>query len=76
MFGIVYGLREKSHREKMEAATWLALGVLLAVLLLEAASSDTSCPAPCVCEGRMLDCSRRRLGRLPAAPLPEGITSL
>ncbi|XP_077337682.1 leucine-rich repeats and immunoglobulin-like domains protein 2 [Lithobates pipiens] len=60
----------------MAAATLLALEVLLAVLLLEVASSDTSCPAPCVCEGRMLDCSRRRLGRLPAAPLPEGITSL
>ncbi|XP_068125823.1 leucine-rich repeats and immunoglobulin-like domains protein 2 [Hyperolius riggenbachi] len=62
----------------MTAVVWLhPAGILLVVVvLLEAAASDPSCPAPCVCEGRMLDCSRRRLGRLPAAPLPEGITSL
>ncbi|KAM8975138.1 leucine-rich repeats and immunoglobulin-like domains protein 2 isoform 2-T2 [Pelodytes ibericus] len=59
------------------AAAWLfGPGFLLLILALEAAALDPSCPAPCVCEGRMLDCSRRRLGRLPAAPLPEGITSL
>ncbi|XP_063306755.1 leucine-rich repeats and immunoglobulin-like domains protein 2 [Pelobates fuscus] len=60
----------------MAAALLLGPGILLLCLVLEAAASDTSCPAPCVCEGRMLDCSRRRLGRLPAAPLPQGITSL
>ncbi|KAM4699953.1 leucine-rich repeats and immunoglobulin-like domains protein 2 [Discoglossus pictus] len=49
---------------------------ILLLLVLGAAASDTSCPAPCVCEGGLLDCSRRRLGRLPAVPLPEGITSL
>ncbi|XP_044139424.1 leucine-rich repeats and immunoglobulin-like domains protein 2 [Bufo gargarizans] len=59
----------------MAPPVWLRPGILL-LLTVAAAASDASCPAPCVCEGRMLDCSRRRLGRLPAAPLPEGITSL
>ncbi|XP_063811469.1 leucine-rich repeats and immunoglobulin-like domains protein 2 [Pseudophryne corroboree] len=59
----------------MACAVRLGGGFLL-LLALGAAASDTSCPAPCVCEGRMLDCSRRRLGRLHAVPLPEGITSL
>uniref|UniRef100_A0A8C5LR35 Leucine rich repeats and immunoglobulin like domains 2 n=1 Tax=Leptobrachium leishanense TaxID=445787 RepID=A0A8C5LR35_9ANUR len=60
----------------MAAVLRLGPGILLLSFVLEAAASDTSCPAPCVCEGRMLDCSRRRLGRLPAASLPQGITSL
>ncbi|XP_069617855.1 leucine-rich repeats and immunoglobulin-like domains protein 2 [Ranitomeya imitator] len=59
----------------MSDPLWLVSGILL-LLTAVAAASDASCPAPCVCDGRMLDCSRRRLGRLPAAPLPEGITSL
>ncbi|XP_071993727.1 leucine-rich repeats and immunoglobulin-like domains protein 2 [Engystomops pustulosus] len=59
----------------MSRPLWLGPGMLLLVAVA-ASASDASCPAPCVCEGRMLDCSRRRLGRLPAAPMPEGITSL
>ncbi|XP_075709963.1 leucine-rich repeats and immunoglobulin-like domains protein 2 [Rhinoderma darwinii] len=59
----------------MPRPLWLSPGILL-LLTVAAAASNATCPAPCVCEGRMLDCSRRRLGRLPAAPLPEGITSL
>ncbi|XP_053562631.1 leucine-rich repeats and immunoglobulin-like domains protein 2 [Bombina bombina] len=58
------------------AAVMLGPEILLLLLVLGAATSDTSCPAPCVCDGGLLDCSRRRLGRLPAVPLPEGITSL
>ncbi|XP_041438004.1 leucine-rich repeats and immunoglobulin-like domains protein 2 isoform X2 [Xenopus laevis] len=57
------------------AALCFGPGILLLVLAATAAQ-DPSCPSPCVCEGRLLDCSRRRLARLPAAPLPEGITSL
>ncbi|XP_053313604.1 leucine-rich repeats and immunoglobulin-like domains protein 2 isoform X2 [Spea bombifrons] len=61
----------------MAATLVLLLGPgILLLPVMEAAAPDPSCPAPCVCEGRMLDCSRRRLGRLPAMPLPEGITSL
>ncbi|KAG8450873.1 hypothetical protein GDO86_003224 [Hymenochirus boettgeri] len=56
------------------SALYLGPGILLLVLVAEA--SDPTCPSPCVCEGRLLDCSRRRLARLPAVPLPEGITSL
>lgn len=86
-----HGLRSAGQNRRRGAAMGTprfpapaaALGLLLCAVLGRAGpaeppsglAAERACPAPCRCLGDLLDCSRRRLARLPE-PLPPWVVRL